>query len=247
MSTTLPQFNAVPGSTPAVVFCGGFRSDMTGSKALALQALATQQGFAFTRFDYRGHGSSPVPFEACTVSDWLQDTLTIIDQQNAGKLILVGSSMGAWLALLAACRRPQRVAGLLLIAAATDFTAELMEPALSDTQRAQLARDGLIRLPSAYDADGYPVTQQLLEDGRRHRLLDKPIPLHCPVRLLHGLADADVPWSLSLRTQQQLQSTDVTLELIKGGDHRLSTDADLARIARRLCELRAQVQGNARD
>ena len=184
-------------------------------------------------------------FADFTVSDWLADTVSLIDAQPGGPLILVGSSMGAWLALLAACQRADRVGGLLLIAAATDFTAELIRPALSAEQSTEMAEQGLIRVPSAYDPEGYPITRALLEDGEQHRLLDAPIPLDCPVRLIHGLDDTDVPWSLSLRTQQRLRSQDVSLELIKGGDHRLSEPADLARMAVRLQALRAQV--SARD
>lgn len=242
---TLPDHHTIPGSEPAVIFCGGFRSDMSGTKAIALETQAKNQGFAFTRFDYRGHGRSSDAFADFTVSDWLSDTVSLIDAQPGGPLILVGSSMGAWLALLAACQRADRVGGLLLIAAATDFTAELIRPALSAEQSTEMAEQGLIRVPSAYDPEGYPITRALLEDGEQHRLLDAPIPLDCPVRLIHGLDDTDVPWSLSLRTQQRLRSQDVSLELIKGGDHRLSEPADLARMAVRLQALRAQV--SARD
>lgn len=229
------------GAGPTILFCGGFRSDMTGTKAITLEQFARQKGFAFTRFDYRGHGRSRVRFEDCTISDWLTDTLSVIDNEPDEQLILVGSSMGAWLALLAACARADRVAGLLLIAAATDFTSELMRPALSAAQREQLASEGVIRIPSEYDAEGYPITRHLLDDGDQHCLLGSEIPLECPVHLIHGLADADVPWSLSLRTQAQLRSQDVTLELIKGGDHRLSSPVDLARMCARLDALRARI------
>lgn len=229
------------GAGPTILFCGGFRSDMTGTKAIALEQFARQKGFAFTRFDYRGHGSSTERFEDCSISDWLDDTLSVIDSEPCEQLILVGSSMGAWLALLAACKRTERVAGLLLIAAATDFTSELMRPALSAAQREQLASEGVIRIPSEYDAEGYPITRHLLDDGDQHCLLGSEIPLECPVHLIHGLADADVPWSLSLRTQAQLRSQDVTLELIKGGDHRLSSPVDLARMCARLDALRARI------
>lgn len=213
------------------MWLGGFHSDMEGGKALAVDAAAQAAGRAFVRFDYFGHGQSEGAFAAGTVSTWRDDALAVIDDLTDGPQILVGSSMGGWIALLCALARPERVAGLVLIAPAPDFTERLMWDGFSDAVRAEILETGQWMRPSEYDPDGYPITKALIEDGRQHRVLDKPIiPVTAPVRILQGMDDADVPWRHALETAEKLASDDVALTLVKGGDHRLSTDPDLARL-----------------
>jgi pimeloyl-ACP methyl ester carboxylesterase len=215
---------------PGVVFLGGFRSDMTGTKATALDQFCAARGQAYLRFDYQGHGAASTGFEDGSIGLWLEDALAILDQLTEGPQILVGSSMGGWLMLLAALARPQRVAGLVGIAAATDFTESLIWARLPEEARVELVTAGRLVLPSAYDPMGTPITRRLIEEGRRHLLLDAPIPIERPVRLIHGMRDEDVPWRHSLALAEALTARDVTLTLVKEGDHRLSTPPDLARI-----------------
>ncbi len=215
------------GQSPTVVFLPGFRSDMNGDKAAALATYCAGRGQAMLRFDYSGHGASGGAFEDGTIGRWADDALAVIDQLADGPLLLVGSSMGGWIALLAARERPERVVGLLGIAAAPDFTEVLMWQAMSFEQRAELMSTGVLVLPSQY-SDPYPITRTLIEDGRNHLLLQKPIALDCPVRLLHGQCDPDVPWEFALRIADQLSSRDVQVILVKDGDHRLSRPQDLA-------------------
>ena len=226
---------------PGVVFLGGFMSDMTGTKATALEAFCRGRGQAFLRFDYFAHGASSGDFAEATVGRWRDDALLVLDRLTAGPQILVGSSLGGWLMLLAALARPARVAGLVGIAAAPDATEDLMWPRMDAAQRAALERDGRIVRPSAYDPRGYLITRLLIEEGRRHLVMRETIALDCPVRLLHGTADPDVPWQTSLRLAERLRSRDVTVTLIPDGDHRLSREADLAR----LCAAVAEVSGRA--
>lgn len=214
------------GAQPTVVFLPGFRSDMTGDKATTLAAFCAERGQAMLRFDYSGHGASGGRFEHGTIGIWLNDALAAIDLTE-GPLILIGSSMGGWIALLAALARRARIAGLIGIAAAPDFTEALMWQALSFEQRATLMQDGVLHVPSQY-GEPTPITRALIEDGREHLLLGAPIALDCPVRLLHGQRDADVPWELALRVAEQLTGADVRVVLVKDGDHRLSRPQDLA-------------------
>ena len=223
------------GAQPTVVFLPGFRSDMTGEKATMLAAHCAERGQAMLRFDYSGHGSSGGRFEDGTIGVWKRDTLAVIDLTE-GPLILVGSSMGGWIALLAALERRERVAGLIGIAAAPDFTETLMWEAMTFEQRATLMRDGVLHVPSQY-GEPTPITRALIEDGRRHLLLDSPIALDCPVRLLHGQRDADVPWELALRIAEDLTSDDVRVVLVKDGDHRLSRPQDLVLLRETLAAL----------
>lgn len=215
------------GAGPVVVFLPGFRSDMEGTKALALDAWAARAGRAMLRFDYAGHGASGGQFEEGTIGRWADDATTAFDRLSEGPAILVGSSMGGWIALLLALRRKERITGLVGIAAAPDFTETLLWPELSFEQRATLMTKGRILLPSEY-GEPTPVTRALIEDGRRHLLLEAPVALDCPVRLLHGQRDPDVPWQASLLLADRLTSEDVRVHLIKDGDHRLSRPADLA-------------------
>jgi pimeloyl-ACP methyl ester carboxylesterase len=215
---------------PGIVFLSGFASDMTGSKGTALAAWAKERGQALLRFDYSGHGQSSGAFRDGTIGRWTADALAAFDRLTAGPQILVGSSMGGWIMLLAALARPDRVAGLVGIAAAPDFTEDLMWAAMPPETRARLLADGAIQEPSQYQDAPLEITRALIEDGRRHLLLRGSIDIRCPVRLLHGMADPDVPWETSARLADQLASTDVTVTLIKDGDHRLSREEDLRRI-----------------
>jgi pimeloyl-ACP methyl ester carboxylesterase len=217
----------LPGRSPTVVFLPGFHSDMTGDKAQALAALCQDRGQALLLFDYSGHGASGGEFTDGTIGRWAADALAAIDGLTQGPLILVGSSMGGWIGLLTALARPDRLAGFIGIAAAPDFTQALMWETMMPAERATLARDGILHIPSPY-GEPTPITLALIEDGRNHLLLGAPIPLHCPVRLLHGQADADVPWEMALTLARQIQGTDVQLLLVKDGGHRMSRPGDLA-------------------
>jgi pimeloyl-ACP methyl ester carboxylesterase len=232
-------WHRVAGRNPAVLFCGGFTSDMTGTKALALEGWCRADGRAYVRFDYSGHGRSDGRFEDGTIGAWAEDALAVVDRvAPSGPLIVVGSSMGGWIMLLTALARPERVHGLLGIAAAPDFTEDLLLADATEVQRRDLERQGFWLQPSAYGSP-YLVTAALIEDGRSHLLLRAPIAIDCPVHLLHGQRDADVPWQTALRLAERLRSEDVTVELVKAGDHRLSTEADLARITAALARLSA--------
>jgi len=221
----------LPGRAPTVVFLPGFRSDMTGDKATALAAFCAERGQACLRLDYSGHGTSGGRFEDGTIGRWAGDALTVIDRQSEGPLLLVGSSMGGWIALLAALERKERIAGLVGIAAAPDFTESLMWQAMTFEQRSALMDEGVLYAPSQY-GEPYLITRGLIEDGRSHLLLQAPIALDCPVRLLHGQCDPDVPWQTALRIAEQVNGTDVQVTLVKDGDHRLSRPQDLAVLMR---------------
>jgi pimeloyl-ACP methyl ester carboxylesterase len=221
------------GKTPTVVFLPGFRSDMTGDKAAALAAFAAEKGQAMLRFDYAGHGASSGNFEDGTIGSWTDDAIAAIDALTTGNLILIGSSMGGWIALLTALARPSRIAALIGIAAAPDFTQRLMWDSMAPKERAKLQQDGVLYVPSQY-GEPTPITQALIEDGANHLLLNGPIAVHCPVRLLHGQADPDVPWELALTVASQLETPDTQVTLVKDGDHRLSRPADIALLTRTL-------------
>ena len=222
---------------PGIVFLGGFKSDMTGTKASTLDEFCHARGLAFLRFDYSGHGESSGDFLDGTISRWFADALAAFDRLTEGPQILVGSSMGGWIMLLVALARPERVRGLVGIAPAPDFTETLIWWNLSDADRERLLKDGKLEQPSDYSADPYVITKALIEDGRRHLLLNSKIGIDVPVRLLHGLADRDVPHLISVRLQQRLGVKDVVLSLIKDGDHRLSRPQDLARLCDAVEEL----------
>lgn len=219
------------GRGPTIVFLPGYRSDMTGDKATALAAFAATRGQAMLRFDYSGHGTSGGAFTDGTIGTWAADALSVIDRLTEGPLLLVGSSMGGWLALLTARARPERVAALVGIAAAPDFTEALMWESMTFEERATLMRDGVLHIPSQY-GEPTPITRALIEDGRRHLLLGSTIAFDGPVRLLHGQADPDVPWEMALRIADALATPDVTVTLVKDGDHRLSRPQDLALLCR---------------
>ncbi|MDE1148985.1 MAG: alpha/beta fold hydrolase [Azospirillaceae bacterium] len=204
---------------------------MTGAKATTLEAYAQARGHAFVRFDYQGHGASSGDFRDGTIGTWAEDAIAVLDTVTEGPQILVGSSMGGWIMLLAARARLGRVHALVGIAPAPDFTERLMWARMDPEARAALVRDGEWRQPSLYDDAGYPITRTLIEDGRRHLLLDSPLELPVPVRLIHGQRDADVPWRTSLDLAATLSHDDVRVTLVKDGDHRLSRPQDLDLIA----------------
>ena len=221
-------------ASPGLIFLGGFMSDMSGTKALTLEAFAQARGLGFLRFDYRGHGASPGRFEDGTIGGWLADTLAVLDRLTEGPQILIGSSMGGWMAMLAALARPDRVAGLLGIAAAPDFTEYLIQARTTEALREQMARDGYVLYPSAYSEEPYVITMRLIEEAREHLLFGKPIPIPCPVRLVQGMQDPDVPWQTTLKLCEALESDDVELTLLKSAGHRLSEPDELALILRTL-------------
>jgi pimeloyl-ACP methyl ester carboxylesterase len=220
-----------PGQGPGVVFLGGFMSDMTGTKAQFLQDWAQMQGRAFLRFDYSGHGQSSGAFEDGCIGDWAEDALAVINTLTEGPQVLVGSSMGGWISLLVAKAIPERIAGMVGIAPAPDFTEDSMWSGFDEAQRAALMRDGQITVPSDYSPDGYPITRRLIEDGRRHLVLRAPLSLPFPLRILQGTADTDVPPSVALRLMDHADCPDLRLTLVKGADHRFSTPDCLAMIA----------------
>lgn len=225
------------GRLPAVVFLGGFRGDMGGAKATFLEAWCRARHQAFLRFDYSGHGASGGRFEEGTIGRWTADALAIIDMLTEGRVVLVGSSMGGWIMLEALAARPDRVAAMVGIAAAPDFTEDLLWTAWPEEKRARLLAEGVVIEQSPYDPAGYKLTRALIEDGRSRLRLRAKIPFPGPVRLLHGMHDAEVPWQTSLRLAEALESQDVRLALIKDGEHRLSRDADLVLLGRTLGNL----------
>ena len=231
---------------PGIVFCGGFRSDMTGIKATTLAEHCRTRGQPYLRFDYFGHGASSGEFRAGTIGRWRADALAVLDQLTEGPQILIGSSMGGWIALLAALARPARVGALIGIAPAPDFTEELIWNRLAEGDRRALIADGGLVYGSAYEPDPVVITQALVEEGRRHLLLGGPIALSCPVRLLHGMRDPDVPYPTSLRLAERLAGTEVTVELVEDGDHRLSRPADLERLLRIVDDLSERLRPRAR-
>lgn len=220
-----------------IVFLCGFRSDMTGTKASFLDSHCAARGLGFLRFDYSGHGQSSGDFTDGTIGRWAEEAVAVMDHAGDGPLILVGSSMGGWIMLLAALARPKRVVGLIGIAPAPDFTERLIWDALPEAERAQMMTRGRLQVPSQYADTPTILTRDLIEEGRRHVLLSAPIGLRCPARLLHGMADPDVPHALSLELAGRLTGDDVRVTLIKDGDHRLSRPRDLALLAQAVDEL----------
>ena len=229
-------YRRLAGRRPGVVFLGGFRSDMTGSKASFLEDYCRRRSHAFVRFDYFGHGASSGDSTAGTIGRWAGDAVAVIDELTEDRQVLIGSSMGGWIMLVAALARIERIHALVGIAAAPDFTEHLWLR-LDEAQRRACRETGALILPSKYDAHGYTHSLALFEDGRRHLVMGNEIPLACPVRLLHGMLDDAVPWQTSLDLAERLASRDVVVTLIKDGDHRLSRDPDLTRLAATLDEL----------
>jgi pimeloyl-ACP methyl ester carboxylesterase len=232
------------GASPGVLWLGGFKSDMQGIKALALNGWAAEHGRACVRFDYSGHGESDGAFIDGTIGRWLEESLVVFDRFCRGPQIVIGSSMGGWIALLLARALARRKApapgatlmGLVLIAPAPDFTEELMWKAFSPNIREQIESKGVWLRPSEY-GEPYPITRQLIEEGRNHLLLGSAIEVGCPVRILQGAQDPDVPWQHAFALAHRLPSDDVVLTMIQDGDHRLSRPQDIARIIAAVAEL----------
>jgi pimeloyl-ACP methyl ester carboxylesterase len=229
-------------SAPGVVFLSGFKSDMEGTKAVFLEGLCRTHGLGYVRFDYFGHGKSSGAFTDGTIGRWLEDVLAIIDGVTTGRQILIGSSMGGWLMLLAAMARPKRLHALIGIASAPDFTERLIWEQLKKEEQARLMKEGVFVLPSDYCNDpagesAFPITLKLIEEGRRHLLLGKPLPIHCPVRLLHGMEDRDVPPEFSLKVLEKLESQDAAATFLKTGDHRMSSAPALALLEETLLKI----------
>jgi len=225
------------GRAPGIVFLGGFMSDMSGTKATALDTWCRARGQSFLRFDYFGHGDSSGDFADATIGRWKEDALAVFDKLTDGPQVLIGSSLGGWLMLLLAQARPGRVKALIGIAAAADATEDLMWAQFPEEVRARIRGDGWARIPSTYGEQGYLITSKLIEDGRQHLVMRGTIPLACPVRLLHGMRDDEVPWQRSLDLAQHLAGDDVRVLLIKDGDHRLSREQDLELLMQTLVAL----------
>ena len=225
------------GRGPGVVFLGGFKSDMGGTKALHLQDWAEATGRAFLRFDYSGHGESSGAFLDGAIGDWFEDAMAVVQALTVGPQVLVGSSMGGWIALLLARALPERVAGLVGVAAAPDFTEDSMWAGVTPAQRAALAAEGRVVLPSDYDPAGYVITRRLIEEGRGRLVLRDPLPLRFAVRLLQGTADTDVPPAVALRLLDHATGPNIRLTLVKGADHRFSTPDCLALTERAVAEV----------
>lgn len=232
------------GNAPGIFWLGGFKSDMRGTKAEALKEYAAKTGRAYTRFDYSGHGESGGAFEEGTISRWAEEALAAFERVS-GPRIVVGSSMGGWIALLLARALLKKasgrasIKGMVLIAPAPDFTEALMWPALSEEAKRDVMEKGFWMRPSAYGDGPYPLTRALFEDGKKNLLLDKPIQTGCPVRILQGAADPDVPYCHALKLVSCFAQDDVVLTLIKDGDHRLSRPEDLERLMQAVDELAA--------
>lgn len=237
-------FRRIAGEGPTIVWLGGFKSDMTGTKAEALAAWAAATYRRFLRFDYSGHGASPGRFEDGDISTWLADALAIIDRLAAGPLVLVGSSMGGWIAALAALRRKERINGVVFIAPAPDFTEELIWNEMTGPEREALLRDGRLVEHSPYSDEPTVITLKLIEDGRKHLVLGGEIAIRAPVRILQGMADPDIPWRHALRLAERLAADDVELTLIKAGDHRLSKPHEIDRIIGAVAALSAVRKGS---
>ncbi|MGG7568640.1 alpha/beta hydrolase [Rhodovulum sp. DZ06] len=225
---------------PGIVFLGGFKSDMTGTKAVALERWAAARGRAFLRFDYTGHGASSGDFLDGCIGDWARDAKDAVDALTEGPQILVGSSMGGWISLILARASAQfggRVAGLATIAAAPDFTADSMEASFTEAQKAEMAETGRIELPSDYSDEPYVITAKLIEDGRNHLVLRDPLSLPFPVRMMQGTADTDVPQERALILLSHIACPDLRLNLVKGADHRFSEPREIAILGETLDEL----------
>ena len=222
-------YERLAGKAPGVIFLGGFKSDMTGTKAQHLSEWAQARGRAFVRFDYSGHGQSGGDFSDGSIGDWAADARVVL-ALTAGPQVLVGSSMGGWIALLLARAQPGRVAGLVGIAAAPDFTEDSIWAGMSPDQRTEVTTRGQIVVPSAYSEAPYLITQRLIEEGRNQLVLRAPLCLPFPVRLLQGTADTDVPSAVALRLLDHATGPDIRLTLVKGADHRFSTPTCLALI-----------------
>ena len=233
---------AQPGRGPAVLWCGGFKSDMGGTKAVHLAEWAARAAGAYVRFDYSGHGESEGRFEDGTISRWAEEARAVLDAFCPGETVVVGSSMGGWIALLLAralLGEPGRLKGMVLVAPAPDFTEDLMWPKLPPEGQRAVMEEGVWQVPSRYGEEPYPITRGLIEDGRSNLLLGEVVRTGCPVRILQGMADPDVPWQHTMRLVERLAQDDAALTLVKDGDHRLSRPEDLVLLVRALEDVSA--------
>ncbi len=239
-------YNRIPGGNPAlpaIIFLGGFRSDRMGTKAMFLEETCKNRGQAYVRFDYSGHGDSGGRFEDGTIESWRDDAASVLDRLTSGPVILVGSSMGGWIGLLLALSQPDRVRGFIGIAAAPDFTHDLVSEHFDDTMRESFESRGYADIPSDYSAEPYRITKALVESGNRVCLLNRVHSLDIPVRLLQGQLDPDVPWETAEKIRACLDGTDTKIHLIPDGDHRLSRPQDLALLDQTIMELNRITSG----
>jgi pimeloyl-ACP methyl ester carboxylesterase len=230
------------GAGPGVVWLGGFRADMGGTKASVVADWADRKGRALLLFDYFGHGNSTGDFEAGTISRWRDDALAALDTLTEGPQILAGSSMGGWIATLLAHARPERIAGMLLIAPASDFTEKLMWDLMPEEAKREIIETGRLLHTSDYDGESFAITRALIEDGRKNLVLDRTLEVSYPVRILQGMNDRDVPWQHSLSLVEKIEG-DVRLILVKNGDHRLSAPPHLKLLERTLDALVEDIHG----
>lgn len=236
-------YHQSPGEGPGVVFLGGLKSDMGGTKAVYLEAWARAAGRSFLRFDYSGHGESSGDFTDGCIGDWADDAAQAITTLTEGPQVLVGSSMGGWVALLLARRMPEKVAGLVGIAAAPDFTEDSMWEGFTDAQKAEMEAEGHVALPSDYSDEPYVITRRMIEDGRNQLVLRDPLALNMPVRLLQGTADTDVPVDVALNLLNHATGEDIRLTLVKGADHRFSTPDCLTLVSESVAAVLARLEG----
>ncbi len=220
----------IDGDGPTVIWVGGFRSDMTGTKAQALADAAAARAWRFVRYDHFAHGASSGDWRQASIGRWREDLIGVIDELADGPVVLVGSSMGGWVSLLAGLARPERLHALVLVAPAPDFTHRLMWPGLADETRQAILRDGEALAPDHDGLPPYPLTRTFFDESRQWTLLDGPIRLPAPVQILQGMADEAVPWRHAMELVERLEAPEVTISLIKDGDHRLSGPRDLDRL-----------------
>ena len=219
--------NKEKDSEVTVVFCGGFKSDMKGTKASFLETVCDDMGVNYIRFDYSGHGESEGEFVDGTIGDWYEDTASILDEiVSTKKVVLIGSSMGGWVSLLAARENPELVKSLILLAPAPDFTRDVYE-AFSDAQKNELLIEDMVKIPNDYSDEPYIFTRRLIDEGERNCLLDKEIPISVPVSIIQGMKDADVPWEKALKISDRLESEEVSVHLLKNSGHSLSGENEL--------------------
>ncbi len=238
-------YRKLPGNPPTVMFLPGFFSHMQGTKAQWLEKCCNERGQAYIRFDYRGHGESDGQFEDGTVSDWLSDALLVLDNAADGPVVLVGSSMGGWIAILAALARPEKVRGVVGVASSPDFTRSVWKNRLSENQRNEMVRNGFILAPSEYRDEPVKITHKLILDGENHLLLHKgKLNIGIPVCLIHGVKDADVPWKKSKQLHHLIGKEKSELVLVPDGEHRLSRQEDLKLIDRAVQNVSAQLSGH---
>lgn len=228
------------GKEPGLLWLGGYASDMLGTKAEFLSEWARTQGHSYTRFDYRGHGESQGHFENGTIGLWAEDALAMLDEKTVGKQILIGSSMGAWIACLLARQRAERLAGIVLIAPAPDFTSALIPQQWDAKRMAELEQKGRVEIPSDYDDSAMIYTKALFEDGKKQSIFTKPLCVPCPVHILSGMRDEVVPWQHVMRLAEHIEAPHVSVHLEKDSDHRFSGEYELALIGKAISEIQAR-------